>query len=761
MKILKKYQFNQNISKSKLLSSTSGVGSIITTRMGSYVLISDVNQWRFIKIANKKVEGFVSSSSDDTANYQLSIDQLSKKGIDVIDDKRFVKFIKEEESLESLLCLVAIPHMSLSQNFNTPNWKNHPIKKILEEEGERSEGLQYDYMVEGTLFPKWFRNRDGELKRLSEWRDLWRELGEKNNGNTSDADFAPPRDATRDPVSQFVRKNAEGRHETYYEYEVLEQLNLVLVCPNGHLSDIPWSKYLKWRTDKQLGRISDAGNQNAEKLLLAQSEPCCSNSRLKWTENKTKSEGYGSIYIECKCGLGSGKSADTPKVSLEGINSIKPRCVGHKPWQLDLKNPGVIPSEECQSSRNTNLSEDMMVTLVTANNVYYANGFSSLFIPISLALDIPLVLSEALMTLEKKYQKRIEKTSISRSDYWSQKLDVEEFLIENGIEPKNEEKFINELESIFLQGTSENSENEDSYEKYRFQEYRCFSTNKEIAESEEHKGISLKDIDLPNSLSNYFEKIQMVDDLKVTSVQFDFSRVRPKERIVRIDNNNHREIIESTRGQKIYSLEDNEVYVLPANEIYGEGVFFNFSEKRIDEWIANDGKNFLDRFSKFITADIDDNSQGASIKRRIRNNGIKHFLIHSFSHMMMREFEFSCGYPTASLKERLYISNNDNSKMSGVLIYTAEGSEGSMGGLISQARGERIREIMIEGLRRSYNCSSDPLCWESEGQGLFELNLSACFSCSLVSETACEEMNLGLDRRVLVDDDYGFFRTLI
>jgi len=41
----------------------------------------------------------------------------------------------------------------------------------------------------------------------------------------------------------------------------------------------------------------------------------------------------------------------------------------------------------------------------------------------------------------------------------------------------------------------------------------------------------------------------------------------------------------------------------------------------------------------------------------------------------MRELEFSCGYPTASLKERLYISTNPEKQMSGLLIYTAEGSE--------------------------------------------------------------------------------------
>ena len=99
--------------------------------------------------------------------------------------------------------------------------------------------------------------------------------------------------------------------------------------------------------------------------------------------------------------------------------------------------------------------------------------------------------------------------------------------------------------------------------------------------------------------------------------------------------------------------------------------------------------------------------------------------------------------------------------MSGVLIYTAEGSEGSMGGLVSQGESEKILEIIIKGLERSLTCSSDPLCWESEGQGIFDLNLSACFSCSLVAETACEEMNLGLDRRILVDENFGYFYDLI
>jgi hypothetical protein len=269
--------------------------------------------------------------------------------------------------------------------------------------------------------------------------------------------------------------------------------------------------------------------------------------------------------------------------------------------------------------------------------------------------------------------------------------------------------------------------------------------------------LRFKDIALTNELTTFFKKIQQVEELKVTNVQLDFTRVKPKERII-IDG----EMQASSSGQNIFSIDSKELFTLPANETLGEGLFFEFSNEKINSWV-NENINELDnRFSKYFNTLPDSNSQGLSSKMKLYNNKYKHFLIHSFSHMMMRELEFSCGYPTASLKERLYLSKTDSENfMAGVLIYTAEGSEGSMGGLVSQGESKKILEIIKKGLERSINCSSDPLCWESEGQGIFDLNLSACFSCSLVAETACEEMNLGLDRRVLVDEDFGFLQNLL
>lgn len=757
MKVLRQNQYNQGVGKNKLLSSTSGVGSIITTKLGSYVLISDINKWRFVKWANSKVEIIRTNNSDDSKVYELSKAEILNRGLEFIDDQRFIKFVKLEKNLENLVSLVGIPHMALNESFNTPNWKNHPIRTALQNTGEQYEGVSSHYMINGTHFPKWFKNSDGELKLIREWFAIWEKECRKYPDTLKLDNFAPPRDALSKKafIRELNSKNEDGNTIKIREYKTLEQTNLILICPNGHLSDIPWANYLRWKTEKYL-RLRPEEDKGENLLSNEMVGPCCSNPKLKWTESKTKSEGYGSIYIECNsCGLGSSLDKDKPKINLEGINSLEPYCIGQKPWELDIENPSITPYENCFiRNESKNGREKMRIALVTANNVYYANGFSSLFIPMHLAENKPKELIEALNILEKKYSKYFERTAITREEYWSSKFDFNDFLIDNDINPENEGAFKIQLESEFL-NIANTVEISDKHEEYRWQEYRCFSNHSTLPDIEINKGLRFNDIQLPNELINLFKKIQQVEELKVINVQLDFTRVKPKERIVV-----NGEVQESSSGQNIFSIDSKELFTLPANESLGEGLFFEFSNEYIDKWISENVVVLANRFEKYLKEVPNPNSQGLSSKMKIFNNKYKHFLIHSFSHMMMRELEFSCGYPTASLKERLYISTNPEKEMSGLLIYTAEGSEGSMGGLVSQGEPEKVLEIIKKGLERSVNCSSDPLCWESDGQGIFDLNLSACFSCSLVAETACEEMNLGLDRRVLVDEEFGYFKSI-
>jgi len=135
-----------------------------------------------------------------------------------------------------------------------------------------------------------------------------------------------------------------------------------------------------------------------------------------------------------------------------------------------------------------------------------------------------------------------------------------------------------------------------------------------------------------------------------------------------------------------------------------------------------------------------------------------HILLHTFSHLIIKELEFLCGYPATSIQERLYF---DDGKMQGLMIYTIAGAEGSYGGLSSICKSDKIGKLIRSALFRATDCSSDPICYESTGQGVGNLNYAACYSCALLPETSCEEFNCFLDRRMLIDKNFGFLKNYI
>lgn len=733
MRVTNQTQYNQGISKAKLLSSAAGVGSIITTKLGYYVLISDINKWKFVKKILAAISDIRKNESE-SEWVKRSNSRIEDMGYQVVDDERFVEFLRIEQDLDNLITLVGIPHLSINEQFNTVKVSNNPIIARLKDKGENP--FTEDFMVPGTHFPKWFKNGAGRLMRYDQWRKLWLD------GNNELTLFAPPRDASYKlrfggkPIKTKI-KDKDGIIREYDLHQQLSQLNLILICPNGHLSDIPWERFLRWRTENPTG--SDNG------INLFELDPCCTSPDLKWTESTTRSEGYGSVYIECRsCGMGSGQNG-MRKVNLEGINNLKPNCPGHKPWEVDHEETGPYPYDTSCTTLN-GAREKMQQSLVTGNNVYFSNGFSSLYIPKHLAEGRSKELQEALRICEEKYNKTKGTRFEKPKDQWaSEKID-EEFLFENGFEDLDEpDTFIQSIISSFLE--QQDDAPDDRHEHYRWQEYFCFTRNSSIEEF----GLSAADIATPSELADYFEKIQQIEDLQVSQVQLNFSRVRPSERMRDASGN-----IVPSDGKEIYSIEPNDLYVLPANRSMGEGIFIKFNEEKIRQWEVANSTEMSHRIARLINSG-GTNDQGASLRQRLESNGPKHLLIHTFAHLLMRELEFSCGYPTASLKERLYISQ----RMSGLLIYTAEGSEGSMGGIVWQAQPERISKLIRDCLVRAEDCSSDPLCWESEGQGILNLNLAACFSCGLVSETACEEWNLALDRRMLVDPGLGYFKDLL
>ena len=130
----------------------------------------------------------------------------------------------------------------------------------------------------------------------------------------------------------------------------------------------------------------------------------------------------------------------------------------------------------------------------------------------------------------------------------------------------------------------------------------------------------------------------------------------------------------------------------------------------------------------------------------------RYLLVHSLAHSLINQFVFECGYSTASLRERLYVSADAKAPMAGILIYTAAGdSEGTLGGLVRLGRQERLGLVVRRALSRAAWCSADPVCSENlGGQGSRLANLAACHACVLLPETCCETVNQGLDRAMIV-----------
>ncbi len=183
---------------------------------------------------------------------------------------------------------------------------------------------------------------------------------------------------------------------------------------------------------------------------------------------------------------------------------------------------------------------------------------------------------------------------------------------------------------------------------------------------------------------------------------------------------------------------------LPAIELYGEGIFLALDEDRLKVWEQTPAVvSRLNRLLPRFTQSGRDNPNPLTTR---------FMLLHTLSHLLMRQIESEGGYPAASLIEQIYCANAPE-PMAGILIHVAVPDiAGSLGGLAELSEPRRFLGILIRALEHSRWCSLDPVCSEHEGQGPGLLNRAACHACALVPEPACEYHNTLLDRGFVKDD---------
>jgi hypothetical protein len=251
---------------------------------------------------------------------------------------------------------------------------------------------------------------------------------------------------------------------------------------------------------------------------------------------------------------------------------------------------------------------------------------------------------------------------------------------------------------------------------------------------------------VPDGTTGWLDGVVLVHRLREVSALTGFTRIEAPEWLP--DEEVH------TRPEAPLSRTDPTW--VPCAELRGEGVFLALKEQAVAEWERRHDVRARERV-------LQDAHWAWCMARGIepRWPGIRYVLLHTLAHVLIRQFALDCGYGASGIAERIYARSGPD-PMAGILLYTAApDSEGTLGGLVSLGRRNRLGPAMAQALEEAKLCSSDPMCAEHDPRIHSRLHGAACHACLFAAETSCERGNHHLDRALLVEtvaDDKCAFR---
>lgn len=527
--------------------------------------------------------------------------------------------------------------------------------------------------------------------------DKWKQNWESNVKSEHKDNFFPPK------CYHCYVKNKDKKRKFFD----LEQVRFILISPNGEIADIPWDKWAMFKSTKkdEKKQTNDATNEEEIITLVNVQVPDDAIFEYKTSEKLDDLKG---IWIIAKRRNGE-------KLNFTTLSGL---------FNLRIKIQDLIP--------NTKEKDILFKPVIrSSNSVYYPNILSSIYIPANDELNEKLI-----QLIKEEHEDESNAQTISKNLKRYKNIEIDVAIIQSLIDNKFS------LREVEIAKTEN---------QYRFDEYK-FITEKE-SECIENKLIFSK-IDASFFQQDVIKSIFKMDKIKISSVQTSYTRQEPISLNQILQNEDLEKITKQSIVKKFTSNKGKNTKYLPAIESFGEGIFFEFDNEVLDKWIQSNPK-----IQERISILISNKQQYESAFNKDFELSAKYVLIHTFSHLIIKELEYLCGYPSTSIQERLYV--DEQLKMNGVLIYTVAGSEGSYGGITSICDDSRIGKLIESAMMRALYCATDPICYYTQGQGVANLNLSACFSCVLLPETSCENFNCYLDRRILIDEDYGYFRKVL
>lgn len=486
------------------------------------------------------------------------------------------------------------------------------------------------------------------------------------------------------------------------------QVPFVAMCDHGHIQDFPWREWV---------------HQSIH--------PVC---RMPLRLKSTGSASLTGQKVECECGASRTLSQIT-QASPDGQSThlsnhleegqVYP-CQGQRPWL------GSGAEQTC--------GRPLRGSLRNAANVYYAQVRSSIYLPrgaTSAEHEIVALIEQPPLSTVL----RVAQSFGAMPVQILQALRTQQPLL---VQPYSDAQLLAAL-GIVLQGGQQNKAStnheeiggEDRETSFRRAEFDILRVprNESLLEIRESP-IEAYAVDI----AQYFARVMLINRLRETRVLAGFSRILP-ETPQSLDE------LQAMLWRRPPTVDS----WLPAYAVYGEGILLELNEQRLNRW--EQLPSVIQRIDRLVKQ-----YHTIQTKRHLRDRPIspRFVLLHTLAHLIMNRLTFECGYSSAALRERLYVSTYASAPMGGILIYTADGdSEGTMGGLVRMGKPGNLEPVIRRALSGAEWCSADPVCMEMGnhgGQGPDSCNLAACHNCSLVPETACEEFNRFLDRAVVVGD---------
>lgn len=204
-------------------------------------------------------------------------------------------------------------------------------------------------------------------------------------------------------------------------------------------------------------------------------------------------------------------------------------------------------------------------------------------------------------------------------------------------------------------------------------------------------------------------------------------------------------------SQKV-PLSRNEQNWVPAATTHGEGIFIVLNRDVVHAWEhAAAASPHMDLLREAHSRWRDNRQMDGPHEDYWP--GDRYLVLHTLSHLLVREIALECGYSSASISERVYA--NVERDETGILLYTAASdSEGTLGGLVRLSESTQLGRLLNAAFANARRCSSDPLCAEHTPLKTEDnLHGAACHACLFASETTCERGNRFLDRRLIVAVD--------